>query len=405
MTDVVDPAASAIVASTDPADDDDDDGTRRFLYVCLDATDDDIEQEILGAECTVRFLGATSVADLTSSPEALELLANADVVAVWHTLWLDAAVLALFPQAKAVIRMGVGYDNVDVDAAAALGIAVCNVPDYGTEEVADSALALILGLYRGTLASSMAVAQGARIQGADGIAAAAGGTVRRVRGSRLGLVGLGRIGTAVAVRAKAFGFQVHYYDPAIPDGMDKALDVLRCDSIEQLFDHSDCISLHANNAPENERMVSAELLARVPEGCVLVNTARGELVDEEALAAALLDEAHPLAAAALDVHWNEPYLRGGASPLADSPNLFCTPHMAWYSPESRAEMRVKGATNALAACRGEELRNVVNAEGYFAWAAAQQQEEEEEEEEEGGEEAAGALGADEADEESEPLTN
>ena len=402
MTDVVDPAASAIVASTDPADDDDDDGTRRFLYVCLDATDDDIEQEILGAECAVRFLGATSVADLTSSPEALELLANADVVAVWHTLWLDAAVLALFPQAKAVIRMGVGYDNVDVDAAAALGIAVCNVPDYGTEEVADSALALILGLYRGTLASSMAVAQGARIQGADGIAAAAGGTVRRVRGSRLGLVGLGRIGTAVAVRAKAFGFQVRYYDPAIPDGMDKALDVLRCDSIEQLFDHSDCISLHANNAPENERMVSAELLARVPEGCVLVNTARGELVDEEALAAALLDEAHPLAAAALDVHWNEPYLRGGeASPLADSPNLFCTPHMAWYSPESRAEMRVKGATNALAACRGEELRNVVNAEGYFAWAAAQQQEEEEE----GGEEAAGALGADEADEESEPLTN
>ena len=186
MTDVVDPTASAIVASTDPADwvsntpadgdaadddDDDDDGTRRFLYVCLDATDDDIEQEILGAECAVRFLGATSVADLTSSPEALELLANADVVAVWHTLWLDAAVLALFPQAKAVIRMGVGYDNVDIDTAAALGIAVCNVPDYGTEEVADSALALILGLYRGALASSMAVMQGARIQGADGIAA------------------------------------------------------------------------------------------------------------------------------------------------------------------------------------------------------------------------------------------
>ena len=116
--------------------------------------------------------------------------------------------------------------------------------------------------------------------GADGIALAAGRSVRRIRGSTLGLVGLGRIGTAVAVRAKSFGFEVSFYDPFKDDGYEKALGIERYDTIEELFQKSDCISLHCNCMPENTNMVNRKLLEIMQSGSMLVNTARGELVDE-----------------------------------------------------------------------------------------------------------------------------
>ena len=116
--------------------------------------------------------------------------------------------------------------------------------------------------------------------GADGIALAAGRSVRRIRGSTLGLVGLGRIGTAVAVRAKSFGFEVTFYDPFKDDGYEKALGITRYDTIEELFRKSDCISLHCNCMPENTNMVNRKLLEIMQSGSMLVNTARGELVDE-----------------------------------------------------------------------------------------------------------------------------
>ena len=116
--------------------------------------------------------------------------------------------------------------------------------------------------------------------GADGIALAAGRSVRRIRGSTLGLVGLGRIGTAVAVRAKSFGFEVTFYDPFKDDGYEKALGITRYDTIEELFRKSDCISLHCNCMPENTNMVNRKLLEMMQGGTMFVNTARGELVDE-----------------------------------------------------------------------------------------------------------------------------
>eukprot|EP00937_MAST-01D_sp_MAST-1D-sp2_P007916 g7916.t1 len=343
--------------------------SRRPLYVALDAHDDSIEREVLGAEWDIRMIDAKGADDPKlgeGAGETAELLERADVVAVWHTVVVGAALLRRFRNAKVLIRMGVGYDNVDVEAAGRLGLPVCNVPDYGTEEVADSALALILSLYRGTWASAAQVAAGARIQGADGIAEAAGGTVRRVRGSVLGLVGLGRIGTAVATRAKAFGFEVLFFDPYQDDGCDKALGVRRVESLHELFRRSACVSLHCNCTKANENMVDAAALAQAPAGAMLVNTARGELVDELALAAALREGR--LAAAALDVHWHEPFTTADAA-LGGAPNLLCTPHCAWFSPESRREMRVKGARQALralelgdraAAAAPLALRNVVN---------------------------------------------
>ena len=251
-------------------------------------------------------------------------------------------------------------DNVDIAAAGDLGIPVCNIPDYGTEEVADTALALILGLFRGTLATSARLAAGDAVQGADAIAACAGASVRRVRGATLGLVGLGRIGTATAVRAKAFGFDVVFYDPYRDDGADKALGIRRAASLGELAAESTCLSLHCNCDASTAGLVDAALLAQLPPGALLVNTARGELVDETALAAAL-GSGHLAAVAALDVHASEPF-RAGEGALAGAPNLHCTPHLGWYSPEARLEMRQKGAAAARRACEGRELRNIVNAQ-------------------------------------------
>lgn len=334
------------------------------LYVCLDADDGEVERAVLEGAARVKMLGATKQADLRDDD-----LAEAAVVAVWHTIRVDEALLERMPRARAIVRMGVGYDNIAVAAAGRLGIPVCNVPDYGTEEVADSAIALTLGLFRGSLAGARLLHAGEAVRGADAIAAAVP-YVKRVRGATLGLVGLGRIGAATAVRAKACGFNVLFFDPYREDGADKALGVERAPSLEALLRASDCVSLHCNcvsggvvagpaTRAAPEKMVDAAAFAAMREGALFVNTARGELVDEAALDAAL--RSGRVAAAALDVHWDEPYARG-AGPLGSSPNLYCCPHQAWYSPESRAEMRRKGAEAARRAIEGAEpLRNVVNA--------------------------------------------
>lgn len=251
-------------------------------YVCLDASDDTVESSVLRDVATVHMLGADSTTEITS----LAKLGNADVVAVWHTVVLDERALACMPQCRAIVRMGVGFDNVDVAAAGRLGIPVANIPDYGTEEVADSALALILGLFRGTLAGIERTSRGEEIRGADAIAAAVP-YIRRVRGSVLGLVGLGRIGMAVAVRAKACGFEVHFFDPYVADGFDKAVGITRQTSLDALLAVSACISLHCNpvaggddpvasrSAPRG--YIDAARLAQMARGAFLVNTARGEL--------------------------------------------------------------------------------------------------------------------------------
>ena len=161
------------------------------LYICLDATDGAVESQVLAGAARVKMLGATSATELVAN--AADDLAEATAIAVWHTIRVDDALLQRFTKCRAIVRMGVGYDNVDIAAAGRLGISVCNIPDYGTEEVADSAIALTLGLFRGALAGArLLTTPGLEVRGADAIAAAVP-YVRRVRGSTLGLVGLGRV--------------------------------------------------------------------------------------------------------------------------------------------------------------------------------------------------------------------
>eukprot|EP00756_Hemistasia_phaeocysticola_P061750 Hpha_TRINITY_DN5164_c0_g1::TRINITY_DN5164_c0_g1_i1::g.193105::m.193105/K04496/CTBP; C-terminal binding protein len=342
------------------------------LFVSLDASEVTLEEKELEGIARVRCYSAKTQQDI---PDEIE---EADVVAVWHTIWITPELLARMKRCKLIVRMGVGFDNVDRAAAGKHGIPVCNVPNYGTEEVADTALALTLSFARRTHHLGGLVAKGVRVQGPDAIAAAAGPACQRVRGKTFGVVGFGRIGIAIALRAKVFGFRVVFYDPFVVDGMDKAVGVERQESLEGLLRISDYVSLSVNAVARGEfcnlKMINRDALKEVKRGAVLINTARGEVVDDEALLEALEDGR--LGGAALDVHWGEPFVRGdsdakaGSSSsvlggerggrLIDEGKLICTPHAAWYSTDSRREMRMLGIKTVKRCLAGEAVRNCVN---------------------------------------------
>ncbi|KAK3791094.1 hypothetical protein RRG08_010497 [Elysia crispata] len=330
----------------------------RPLVALLDGRDCSIEMPILKDVATVAFC------DAQSTHEIHEKVLNEAVGALmWHTINLNKEDLDKFKSLRVIIRIGSGYDNVDVKAAGEMGIAVCNVPGYGVEEVADSTLCLILNLYRRTYWLANMVREGKKINGPEQLRDAAQGSAR-IRGDTLGIVGLGRVGTAVALRAKVFGFNVIFYDPYLTDGIEKSLGITRVYTLQELLFQSDCVSLHCNLNEHNHHLINDYTIKQMRPGAFLINTARGGLVDEVALAAALKDGR--IRAAALDVQENEPLVFASSS-LKDCPNLICTPHSAFYSEQSVTELREMAAGEVRRAILGripESLRNCVNKE-YF----------------------------------------
>ena len=362
----VSPPAAALAASGSASS-----AAPKPLVVCIiDKNDAAVEAALLerrlGGAARVRV----QALDVRSQAAAMEnpMLPFADAVMVWHTVTVDAALVRRMPRARALVRVGVGYDNVDLRACAEAGLPVCNVPAYGTEEVADHAMSLILGLFRRTLFSHAAAAAGSAAHGSDGVAALAKGT-RRIRGCVLGVLGCGRIGTATALRAKAFGFDVVFYDPHVPHGTDKALGIRRVASARALAEQADCVTIHCDLNPTSRNIVDAAFMKAMRPGSFVVNTARGGIVDERALR--LLLESGHIAGAGIDVHEVEPYVGDDprAQPLAHAPNCICTPHTAFFSEESFVEMRSTAAESAADALLGVPLYNVVN-ERHLATAAA-----------------------------------
>jgi phosphoglycerate dehydrogenase-like enzyme len=273
---------------------------------------------------------------------------QADALILWHGPQITAAEIAQMPNCRAIIRNGVGYDSVDTVAAAAAGIAVCNVPDYGTEEVADHTLALTLALYRQLFPLDAEAKQlGWTIKVAP--------RMRRLRTQTFGLLGLGRIGMAAALRAKAFGFRTVFYDPYASVGMHKALGVERVDTLDELLRISDTVSVHCPLSSETRGMIGAREIALMKKGAFLVNTARGDVVQKNAVFAAL--HSGHLGGAGLDVVEAEP-LR--TQEEAQTPNLIVTCHAAFCSPEGLVEMRSTSAKIARAAVLGKPVWNKVN---------------------------------------------
>ena len=302
-----------------------------------------VELPVLSSLATLDTLQATCEADLNGK------VSDANILIIYH----DIARLsdATFAQAEAcvgIIRAGVGYNNIDIEAAAARGIIVCNVPDYGSEDVADHALMMLLAVARRLVDCHQAIRAGGwdyqLIVGAP-----------RMRGKTLGIVGCGRIGSAMALRAKALGLNVLYYDPYIKPGTDKALGITQAETLHELLHQSDFVSLHCYLDAHSYHLMNAAAFSAMKPGAILVNTARGPVVDQNAMLDAL-NSGH-LAGAGIDVVEREPL---DDDRLRHHPRVLLTPHSAFYSLEGFREMRHKAAEEARRLLLGRPPRCPVN---------------------------------------------
>ena len=288
------------------------------------------------------------LARATNESELAPYLADADALILFHEIpFLGEPTFAKAPKCRGVVRAGVGFNNIDLAAADRHGVVVCNVPDYGTEEVADHAIMFLLALARYLMPSEAAIRAG-RWDYQTAIA------TPRLRGKTFGVVGCGRIGTATALRAKAFGLDVVFYDPFKPQGTDKALGLRRVDKLDDLLAQSHFVSLHCYLAESTRHLIDARALSRMRPGAFLINTARGPIVDQEALLAAL-DSGH-LAGAGLDVVEREPL---DDDRVRQHPRVILTPHSAFYSVEGYTELRTKTAEEVRRLLLGEDPKNPV----------------------------------------------
>jgi len=333
--------------------------TVTVLYPEGQFAEDALEREVFGPEVRVLRRAANRLAEL-----AAEDCAEVDGLMISRFV-VSAEDIARFPRLRCIVRMGVGYDNLAREAAAARNILICNVPDYGTTEVADHAMALVLTLRRGVIRYH----DGAR---RDPPMAwrplPSGDLVRRSGVQSFGIVGLGRIGTAVALRARAFGFRVGFYDPYLARGAELALGIARRESLEALLRETDTLTVHTPLTRETKGLLGHEQLSLLKRGAVVVNTARGPIIDVDALYA-LLKDGH-IAAAGLDVIPTEPpveplpvLLRAyrAREPWLEG-RFVLTPHAAYFSPEAVRDTRVKAAETMRAALLTNRPRNVITPE-------------------------------------------
>ena len=288
------------------------------------------------------------VAAAATSEAILQVAADADATLVTYAK-ITAGMIDKMTRCKIISRFGIGVDNVDIAAATQARIVVTRVPDYCIDEVSDHAIALLLALVRKIpFANSRAHA------GHWEMAAVA--PIHRLRGRILGLVGFGRIPRLVTPKAQAFGLKVLTYDPYVSQQAASEANVAKVDFAE-LVKTSDYISIHTPLIPETSRLFNSEVFAQMKPTSYLINTARGPIVDEEALARAL--DAGQLAGAALDVLSQEP---PSNSPLFGRDNVILTPHTSFYSVESLVELQIKAAEEVVRVLSGQMPRNPVNPE-------------------------------------------
>jgi phosphoglycerate dehydrogenase-like enzyme len=314
----------------------------------------EVEQEIL------KGLAAVAALDVTSEEQMWGRVEDADAIMVYHTLKVTRATIERLTRCRLIVRCGVGYDNVDHVFAKSRGIPVANVPDYGNEEVADSAIGMMLALTRGINLQNTVLRPAGSKWRYDNVA-----PLYRLRGRTFAVLGLGRIGTAAALRAKALGMNVIFYDPYKADGYDKALGVRRIETLAELLGEAFVLSCHSPLTPETRNLVDAAAIEQLPRGSFLINTSRGGVVDVAAIPAAIASGR--LAGAGIDVLPQEPPPEDHPLLVAwRNPNhpahtrVILNAHNAFYSEEGLRDMRVKGAEACRRLLLGQPLRNVVN---------------------------------------------
>lgn len=314
----------------------------------------DIEQSVFGREASIHLFQATNADQIED-----KVWCECDAVLAWHEIIYDRELLSKMKNCKVIVRVGVGYDNVDIKAASEYGITVCNVPDYGTDDVADHTMAMMLSLCRGLTQYGEAAKQGLWHW-------EVGNNLRRIKGSTLGIIGLGRIGTAVALRAKSFGMNICFYDPYKPNGYEKTFSIKRADSLNELAKSSDIISIHAPLTNETNKMIDEHFFKACKQNSIFINTARGAIVELDALYKAMVTG--KVLFAGLDVLAIEPpdysqqLIKAWKNDSDFSNRIIITPHAAFYNQESFIEMRKKAAEEALRALTNEIPKYVIKYE-------------------------------------------
>lgn len=322
--------------------------------------DADIERQALAGRAELYVQKARTAAE---HPVPAEIRARADAIIHFQSNTAPDGAPGDWPRVRAVLRCGVGFDNLDIRAWGARGVPVFNVPDYGTSEVADHAIALMLALLRGT-----AFYEGTlRADPAGHWRAPMAPLSRRLRGQTFGVLGLGRIGLAAALRARGFGMQIAFYDPYLPSGMEIAVGATRCPSLEALMALADVLSIHAPATEETRGLVGRAALERAKPGLVLINTARGAIVDIDALYDGL--KSGRIAGAGLDVLPVEP-ARADHKLVAAwrareawiDGRMVLSPHAAFFSPDAVADMRRFAVRTVMDCLEKGSLQNCVNLE-------------------------------------------
>lgn len=304
----------------------------------------DIETSIL------QPLGCQVVGQKSGKDKAqlIALVQEADYVITQFAPVTDEVIGAM-KKCKVIVRYGIGVDNVDLKAAAAKGIPVCNVPDYCTDEVADHTLAMILDLVRRITSNAMKVRSGTWGLGVPLEA------LHSLKDMTVGVVAFGRIGREVVDRLKAFKCEILVFDPAVDDDVIRAAG---CESVslDELLSRSDLITLHCPSTEKTEQMINAQSIGKMKNGVLFVNASRGTLVQTDDMVAAL--RSGKISAAALDVTDPEP--PPADHPLLKMENVFITSHIASASPQAATKLRNDAANTIAITIRGGKAPNVVN---------------------------------------------
>lgn len=286
-----------------------------------------------------------SYMDLLDDEEVL----SADVIVSWHAIALPKIFIDKLKNCKAIVRPAVGFDNIDIVSARSKNIPVINIPDYGTEEVADHTLSLILSCVRNIVNINLLSKKGVWNWKHIGL------ETKRLRNCNAGIVGFGRIGKAVALRLKAFGVNVYFYDPYEKSGIDKSLGVIEVETIEALFEKSQIITVHVPLNNETKKLINSKNISHLQKDAILVNTSRGEVIDQKTLIEFLSE--NPDFRLGLDVLENEPEI---PLDLINNDNVILTSHSAFYSTASLKELKQKSIITAVSVLSGKSQKNIIN---------------------------------------------
>lgn len=296
---------------------------------------------------------------ILSDELSLDWHRDLEVLLVWH-MKIDATALDGLPKLRGIIRYGVGFDNIDLITSKERGIFVANTPDYGTDEVADTALAFILNISRGISRYDYQCRKYV-----DSWQEHTLNRLERASQMRIGVIGAGRIGSSVILRLKACNFQLAFFDPYKDSGYEKVLGVERTETLDELLSNSDIVTIHVPLTTETRGMVNENFLSKMKQGSSIVNTARGGIIESLNAIHTALKSGH-LQCAGLDVLPEEPPTNHA---LVESwrnreewldGRLLINPHTAYYSRAAFCEMRESTAKNALRVLRGQRPINIVN---------------------------------------------